>query len=70
MATDLPLGTVANPFYRAAAEVLFSDVALYHNEGAMGNWGYFGLHRWINVLLKGMALAMPQESRRKGGFSR
>jgi hypothetical protein len=40
MATDLPLGNRPKLVYRAAAGVLFSDVALYHNKGAVGNQGY------------------------------
>jgi hypothetical protein len=41
MATDWPLGTVAN-LGTVAAVVLSSDVALYHTRGAVGNRGYFG----------------------------
>jgi hypothetical protein len=40
MATDWPLGSVANPG-GVAVGVLSSDVALYHIQGAVGNWGYF-----------------------------
>ncbi len=41
MATDWPLGNVANPD-GVAAGVLSSDVALYHTRGAKGNRGYCG----------------------------
>jgi hypothetical protein len=41
MATDWPLGKVAN-LGTVAAVVLSSDVALYHTQGAVGNQGYFG----------------------------
>ena len=41
MATDWPLGNVAN-LGTVAAGVLSSDVALYHTQGAAGNRGYFG----------------------------
>ena len=39
MATDWPLGKVAN-LGKVAAGVLSSDVALYHTQGAVGNRGY------------------------------
>ena len=41
MATDWPLGNVAN-LGGVAAGVVSSDVALYHTRGAVGNRGYFG----------------------------
>jgi hypothetical protein len=41
MAADWPLGKIAN-LGTVAAEVLSSDVALYHTHGAVGNRGYIG----------------------------